>query len=151
MRLYIYAAIALALVSLGLYAKHQHLRADRATTRAQAAEASITALRAAHAHEQRIAKEASDGYQKDLARLSTERDKPLSVRVCKPARSAVPAAAGATGGSDASASGRERGEVAEDPRDGAGPDIGGALLEYGIACEATALQLTRLQEWVRAR
>lgn len=150
MRLYVYAAVTLAVIALGWYAKHQGDRADAAIARAESAEASITALRAAHAHEQRIAKEASDGYQKDLARLAGERNRKLSVRVCKPAAGAVPAAAAAAPGSDGSGAGRERGEVEED-RGRDERDIGAELLEYGIACEATGLQLTRLQEWVRAR
>ncbi len=146
-RLYLYAAVALALIGLGIYAKHQHDRAAKLQARAESVEASITALRAAHAHEQRIAKEASNAYQKDLARLNAERSQPMSVRLCKPARNSVPAPAAAPERTHAATTGHVGEETAPD----IGPDIGAELLEYGLACQANALQLDRLQQWVRSR
>jgi hypothetical protein len=150
MRLYLYIALALiALATLG-YVKHLHTKAgerDAAVAALTTERAARTAERAAHAHELKIAREVSHAYQSDLSRLQAERDRPLTVRLCKPRPVAVPAASRATERSDAASSGHVGREAAQDP----GPDIGDQLLEFGIACEANALQLTRLQEWVRAR
>lgn len=145
MKLYIYGAIALALIAAGLYLHNLQERASRvdaAEARAEAAENQITAERAARAHEQRIAKEASDGYQNDLRRLELERAAVPVVRLRK-CPVAVPAGGSAASGSDAAGTGHVGEEAAA--------DIGAALIAYGIACEGNALQLTRLQEWVRAR
>ncbi len=148
-RFYLIGVAVLALAGLLWHDHHQTQRANREARRADTAESSLTTLRAAVAHERKIAKEASDGYQKDLAELQRERTGVPVVRLCKPARAAVPAAAGAAGGPDAAGAGRVGEAPALDPVEG--PDIGAALIDYGIACEANALQLTRLQEWVRAR
>jgi hypothetical protein len=148
MKLYLYAAAALAVLALIAYEVRVHKKAARVDVAEAAvaqAHADMAALRAARDHELKIAKEASDGYQKDLARLERERDSVPVVRLrkCPP----VPAAGTAASRPDAEASGRVGETTAEDT----GPDIGAALIEYGIACEANMLQLERLQEWVRSR
>lgn len=148
-KLYLYAAAALALGALVWFARHEHQRANAATARAKVAEASIVTLRKAHDHERKIAQEASNAYQSDLRRLQSERDKPLSVRVCKPASPArsVPAGSAAASGSSPTSPLDNGQETAGD----IGPEIGDQLLEFGLACEANALQLDRLIEWVHAR
>ena len=144
LRLYLYAAAALAVAGLAWFAKHQYDRASVATLRAETAEASIVTLTKAHAHQLKIAQEASNGYQNDLRRLESERARVPVVRLCRPPRAAgVPASGAAANGSDAAGAGHLGGE--------ASPDIGAALIDYGIACEANALQLDRLIQWVRSR
>jgi Flp pilus assembly protein TadB len=147
MRIYAYIAAALALIGAAIYVNQLQKKASRvdaAEARAEAAENQVTAERAARAHEQRIAKEASDGYQSDLKRLETERTAPDPVvRLCKRAAASVPTGGSAATGPDAAG--------ATDHVEAAQTDIGPALMDYGIACEANALQLTRLQEWIRAR
>jgi Flp pilus assembly protein TadB len=147
MKLYIYAAAALALIGAALYVNQLQKKASRvdaAEARAEAAENQVTAERAARAHEQRIAKEASDGYQNDLKRLATERAVPAPVvRLCRSAPRPVPTEGGTATGLDAGG--------AADHVEAAQTDIGPALMDYGIACEANALQLTRLQGWIMDR
>jgi hypothetical protein len=148
-RLWLYVAALAALAGAGLYLHHlqeKASRVDAAEARAEAAENQITAERAARAHEQRIAKEASDGYQNDLRRLEFERASIPVVRLRK-CPASVSAGSAAAAGPDAAGAGRGGEEAAAD----LGPDIGAALIDYGISCEANALQLTRLQEWVLAR
>jgi hypothetical protein len=141
-RLVIYAIAALALIGGIWYVKRLHATAARVPVleRQVAQErANMAALQAAKAHELKIAKDASDGYQKDLQRLELERSNAPVVRLCKPVRNpAVSASAGTASGPNAGDS---------EP----GPDIGAALIEYGLACEANGLQLDRLQEWIRSR
>jgi hypothetical protein len=135
-----------AVVAIGGVLAHDHyvtkkLNATRVELRQ--ANANYTALRTAYDHERKIATEASHAYQTDLARLERERSNVPDVRLCKRPASSVPATTAAA----------ERPDAASPPDDGgeASPDIGPALLDYGIACEANQMQLMRLQEWVRAR
>jgi hypothetical protein len=147
-----YGLAALVVASLIAYEVRVHKKAaqrdiavaELASATAQF-KADVAALRAARDHELKIAKEASDGYQKDLARLERERDSIPVVRLrkCPPVSTAGTAASRP----DAEASRRVGETTAEDT----GPDIGAALIEYGIACEANMLQLERLQDWVRSR
>lgn len=138
-RLYIYAGIAAAILAGGFYVHHLRVSNTALTAELSTAKASLLA----QAENLRKANEASNLYQADLTRVSHERDSALHVRLCR-----QPVHSGATpAGSDAASPGHVGEEAAGDP----GPDIGNALLEYGIACEANQLQLTRLQEWVRAR
>jgi hypothetical protein len=151
-RLYAYLAAALLLLAGLGYVKHLHGKAaerDAAVAQARAAERRYTDLQALHAVQIKKAEDASNAYQSDLQRLERERSQPVPVvRLCK--RSAtVPAARPAASGSDAAEAGHVGETAAGDS--GAGPDIGQALIEYGLACEANGLQLDRLQEWVRAR
>jgi hypothetical protein len=99
----------------------------------------------------RKANESSDDYQKRLHALEDQRLEPFpSVRLCKQPTSAARVSASATAsGSDAAATADivKEAEGHSEP----GPDIGPALLEYGLQCEANALQLDRLQEWIRHR
>lgn len=137
LKLYGLIALAIAMASGLLYHRHVVKQRDRLQIALSAADAVISGLK----HDAKIAKEASDAYQADLTRLSSERAKPLSVRLCRsPAVQAGSAAAERPGSASA-------GHVGEE----ASRDIGGELLEYGIACEANALQLDRLQQWVRSR
>jgi hypothetical protein len=134
-RLYIYLALAVAAGGAYWYVHALQVKAARV----EAAEAMVTNLQ----QSLRKANEASKAYQADLTRLSGERAKPLSVRLCRsPVR--PPAAAA---GSDAEA----QGHVGEAAAVDIGPDIGDQLLEYGIDAEANALQLDRLQQWIRGR
>jgi hypothetical protein len=135
MRLYLYAALAIALASGAFYVHHLQKKAARV----EVAEAMVTNLQ----QSLRKANAASQAYQADLTRLNGERAKPLSVRLCRsPVR--TPAAAA---GPDAEA----QGHVGEAAAVDIGPDIGEQLLEYGIDAEANALQLDRLQQWIRGR
>lgn len=142
LRLYIYAGIALAFVSLFIHDRWTAKRYEHQ----KAANVTLTATINAERENTRKANEASNAYQADLRRLEDERSNTPVVRLCKPAR-VRPAAT--TAGSDAEAAGHVGGEAAENLV--AGPDIGADLLEYGIACEANMLQLDRLQGWIRNR
>jgi hypothetical protein len=146
--LYAAASAAVAIAGIIWYAHHQGERADRAEARAASAEASMKVLAQARAHEQRIAKEASDGYQNDLRRLELERASIPVVRLRK-CPASVSAGSAAAERADAAGAGRVGEAAAGDTIEG--PDIGAALIDYGIACEANALQLTRLQSWVESR
>lgn len=142
----IYIALACAAV-LGLLLWHDHHETSRANAAVAAQREALQALdaeRAARAHSDQIAKDASNAYQADLSRLAAQSHEPLSVRVCKPAhKDPLPAAGSAATGSDAAS--------APGDFEAAQTDIGPALIEYGLACEANGIQLDRLQEWVRKR
>ena len=135
-KVYAYLAAALALAGGLWYVHHLQVKAARV----DAAEAMVTNLQ----QSLRKANAASQAYQADLTRLNAERSKPLSVRLCRPVR-----APAAPAGSDAAAPEHVGEAPAVDSV--AGPDIGDQLLEYAIDAEANALQLERLQEWVRNR
>jgi hypothetical protein len=149
-KLYAYIALALMLAGAGLYVRHLAVKAgerDAAVAALEGERAARTAERAAVAHELKIAQEASNAFQSDLRRLESERADVPVVRLCRARPAAVPAASPATERPDAAGTGH----VGQAPAVDTGPDIGAQLLEYGIACEANALQLERLQGWVRAR
>jgi hypothetical protein len=152
LRLWLYGAAAVVLLAGLGYVKHLHGKAaerDAAVAQARAAERRYTDLQALHAVQIKKAEDASNAYQSDLQRLERERSQPVPVvRLCR-SPATVPAPRPAASGSDAA----EAGHVGEAPAgdSGAGPDIGQALIEYGLACEANGLQLDRLQEWVRSR
>lgn len=139
-RIYIFAAIALALAGSAYYVHHLRTRNAALTAELDTARASLVAER----ENTRKANAASNLYQADLTRVSHERDNALHVRLC---HSPAVRTGAAASGSDAAPTGHVGEASAGDP----GPDIGDALLEYGIACEANQLQLARLQEWVRGR
>lgn len=142
-RLYAYAAIALAIGGLLLRDHIVTKQRNAAVARANVAEASLTAER----ENTRKANEASIKYQADLTALRAARaDAPLPSVVCKRTRS-VPAASAATG-SDAARPADDAGENAGDRVE---HDIGPQLDDFATACEANLIQLTRLQEWVRGR
>jgi DNA-binding MarR family transcriptional regulator len=134
LRLWLYIGIAITVLAAAGYVWHLKGKADRVDV----LEATLKGER----ESTRKANEASKSYQADLTRLQSERAKPLSVRLCRPA--SKPAAP--RGSNDA-----PTGHVSEAAAADIGPDIGDALLEYGIAAEANMLQLERLQAWVRAR
>lgn len=143
MRLYIYTAIALAL--LGALWRYHYV--STALTRTRAELATATATLAQERENTRKANEASKAYQSDLARLERERADVPVVRLCNKSPS-LPASR-ATPRPDAEAPRHVSEAPSGDPEPG--PDIGAALLDYGIQCEANMLQLERLQEWVRNR
>ncbi len=121
LRLYGYAAIALAALGAAAYVWHLKAKADRvdaAEERALALEQSLGKLQAAIDHERKIAKDASDGYQAELNRI---RSAPSlgPVRLCRSPTGYVPAPAATPARPDGSAPGRVEGE--------AGGDIGPAL------------------------
>jgi hypothetical protein len=143
--------IGLAVAAIGGILWHDHWISKKyQATKAELvqANATITAERAAREHELKIAKEASDGYQADLKRLEAERVlEPVPVvRLCrKPAT--VSASGPAAVGSDAASTPND----VEAAQTDIGPDIGPALIEYGVQCEANMLQLDRLRQWVESR
>lgn len=155
-RLCLMIAAGAALVGLAFYGKSELKKANErdAAVSTLAAERHNHAVEISHVKEEaaaalaaiaanlKKAEVSSNAYQKDLAVLNAQRNEPLSVRVCRSAKP-VPAPSSAPGGSDA-ASTASNAEAAQ-------TDIGPALIEYGLTCEANGLQLTRLQEWVRAR
>jgi hypothetical protein len=141
-RLYVYAAIGLAIAGLIWHDRYQTKRADRLAAELSTATETLLAER----ENVRKANAASQAYQTDLARLESERRKPLSVRLCR--SPAVPATRTASG-PDAAPTGNV-GEAATGDS-GAAPDIGDQLLNYAIDAEANMLQLERLQGWVRGR
>jgi hypothetical protein len=145
MRLYLYAAAAMALLALFWHDRHVTKRLESTKAALSVAEATITAER----ENTRKANEASNQYQASLRDLERERANVPVVRLCRPpsAVSARPAA----GRPDATAAGHVGEAAAGDPVEAVGPDIGAELLAYGIDCEANALQLERLQGWIRNR
>ncbi len=146
LKLYVYAGLAIAVLAGVWYVRHLQTSRDAYEARALSAEDSIVTLRTAYEHERKIAKEASDGYQADLARLNSERDNVPVVRLRK-CPASMPASSSAAERPDAASPGH----VSEAVEGDTGPDIGAEILEYGIACEANALQLDRLIQWVKAR
>ncbi len=147
MRLYLYAAVALALIGLGLYAKHQHDRAAKLQARAESAEASVIAERKARRHEKEIADAASNQFQSTVSSLQDELSKrPLRPVVIRVPVSTMPQAgstARAPSGSDAQTEGRDHREAEK--------DIGPELTNYMLDCQINTLQLESLQSWVKSR
>lgn len=135
-----------ALLVVGYIAKERIQAKQLQETRSALKTATATIV--AERENTRKANEASDRYQADLNRLSTERSKPLSVRLCRSARVQPP---GAPGGPDAASAGHVGEAAAGDSGSIPGPDIGDQLLNYAIDAEANMLQLERLQQWVRER
>jgi hypothetical protein len=145
-KLYIYLALGLALLGAGLYVRHLAVKAgerDAAVEAYEALQESMATLKEAHAREIKNAQEQSNGYQSSLRRLESERARVPVVRLCRSASPAVPAIGSAPSGSHAAS--------APDDGGSASPDIGAALIDYGIACEANMLQLDRLRAWVAGR
>lgn len=145
-KIWLALAVAAALGGLLYHDRHETHRANEAVARAATAEASIKTLQAAYERERANAQKASNDYQNDLARLANERSSVPVVRLCHSPKP-VPAASSTTSGPDPASAGHLGDETAQD----SGPDIGPALLEYGIACEANALQLDRLIQWTKSR
>jgi hypothetical protein len=153
MKLYAYIALALALLSASLYVRHLAVKAgerDAAVAAYEALQASMATLKEAHAREIKNAQEQSNGYQSSLRRLESERARVPVVRLCRSASPAVPAAGSAPSGSHAASAPDDGGGASPDIGE-IGPDIGGELLEFGIACQANMLQLDRLRAWVAGR
>ena len=142
-RLYAYAAVFLVIGGVLWRLNYLSHKADRLEHANKYLVSSLKTER----ENTRKANEASQAYQSDLRRVESERSNVPVVRLCHGAPK-LPAAP-APGRPDAAPEGHVSGAAAEDPV--AGPDIGAELLEYGIACEANALQLDRLQRWVRGR
>jgi hypothetical protein len=152
-RLYTYAAIALALAAAGGYVWWLKGKADRVDVleRQLADEqASRHALQRAFDHERKIATEASNEYQAELARI---RSAPSigPVRLCRSPTGYVPAPTATPVRPDGSAPGRVESAPVEDPGPVVGTDIGPELDRYGGDCEAVGAQLRGLQGWVRRR
>jgi hypothetical protein len=149
-RLIIYGIAFLAIAGVvwaGVHVWNKAQRLDQVEREYSDYRESVKKLQAEQQRQLKIAQEASHAYQTDLRRLESERHDVPVVRLCKSKPQPVPAESGTSAGSDAATSGHVGGETPAD----IGPDIGAELIEYGIACEANALQLERLQEWVRAR
>jgi hypothetical protein len=145
-KIYLAIAALVALAGAGLYVRHLAVKAgerDAAVAAYEALQASMATLKEAHAREIKNAQEQSNGYQSSLRRLESERARVPVVRLCRSANPAVPAAGSAPSGSHAAS--------APDDGGGASPDIGAALIDYGIQCEANMLQLDRLRAWVAGR
>lgn len=95
----------------------------------------------------RKANEASNRYQARIAEL--EKPEPTAtpfpaVRVCNSAPARVPEARAASG-SDAAAAPDDA------PADEGNRDIGPDLKAFALRCEANAIQLDELQNWIRNR
>jgi hypothetical protein len=141
-KVWIYAAIAAAFAFVLMREKWAVDKAKRLSAENTQLVASLDVERKARAHEQRIAKEASDDYQKRLAAIDASPDLG-PVRLCKRPRVSPTPEAGTALGSHAEATGHVESEDA--------PDIGPALSDFVEDCEANAAQLESLQSWVRAR
>lgn len=141
-RFYLYAAAA-ALIGYLLWREHSLSRKLTASRyEVSVLQETLTVEREARAHEQKIAKEASDGYQKELARIRTADDLG-PVRLCKRAQVPKAAPSAATPGPDAASPGH-----VEEPD---ALDIGPALSDFVEDCEANAAQLNSLQSWILSR
>jgi cell division protein FtsL len=152
-KLYLIAGLAI----VAFLGWHSYKMKELKTTKAElarkelaldTANAQIAAEQAARAHEQRIAKEASDGFQTKVVELQNELAarplKPVVIRVRDDkALSASGSPTGTTPGPDAETSGRVVTEVEI--------DIAPGLTAYAMDCQLNAAQLSSLQEWVMAR
>lgn len=150
-KLLVYAALAIALLGVGLWVKKIHYEATvklpATIARAKQAEASIAALEIAREHERKISKDASDEFHRNVKALKDELASrpigPVIVRVPVRARGSVPATTTASERADATSPGREPATVEV--------DIERPITAYGFDCARTAEQLTALQSWVRSR
>lgn len=155
-RLYIYAAIALALGGLLWHDHYQTHKANRLARETNELRANYAALEAAHAHERKIAEDASHEFQRTVTALQAARaDTPVrTVRLCHGPANSVPAAADAASGAYAAGAGGLPDATGQHPRDrwgDDGPDIGPALYDEADRADLCPAQLTALQEWVRSR
>lgn len=146
------AIVGAILLAMLAWQTHRATKATKALAASEAAlaksTAQIAAEQAARAHEQEIAKNASNEFQRTVTTLQDELAarplKPVVIRV--PARSSLPQANGAAGaatGSDAEAEGRLDATVEV--------DIAAELTDYALDCQRNSAQLDALQGWVRAR
>lgn len=145
------ALILAAIAGLLWHDKHQTDRANRLARENATLAESIEAERKARAHELKIAKEASDGYAQRLNELQAARaDTPVrSVRLCRNASPAVPAATGTAIGADAGTAGEQPAAAGSDVE--IGPDIGAALYAQADDNDQRAAQCNALIRWVRSR
>lgn len=154
-RFYLIAAGVLALAGL-LWHDHylgtrlKSSRAETATERQRADNnaAQVLAEKAARAHEQEIARNASQQFQSTVTNLQGELSaRPIGPVVIRlPNYPKLPAATGAApapAGSDAEAAGRLDGTVEV--------DIAPALSDAWLDCQVNTAQLEALQGWVLKR
>lgn len=145
MRLYIYAAIALALAGLLWHDHYQTQRANREAKRANVAEATVIAER----ENTRKANEAAQRYQARADGLEADRrSNPLPAvivgRVCRSA-ARMPAAADPASSHEA-VEGHDARADAEDSD--AGRDIGPQLDDFATDAEENLIQCQELQRLV---
>lgn len=138
LKLYIWAAIALAFAGVLWHDHHQTKRANRLAEKANVLQASLVAEQ----ESRRKADESANRYAKRINALRGPRSPP-PVLLCKLPRS-VPHASIAASGTDASPVADDSG-VLEDV------DIGPRLDLSFLACEANLIKLEELQRWVRER
>lgn len=145
-RLYLYAAAALALLGGLWYVHHLKQLADRVPALEKAVKAEKAGRakdRTFYETERKQNEEITHAHLQDIRRLESERDKPLPRLVCRTA----PRAESQPAGHPHAAPEEHVGSVSAPD---SGRDVSEQLLEYAIAAEANALQLDRLQEWVRS-
>jgi hypothetical protein len=139
-RLYIYAAIALALGGLLWHDHHQTQRANRLAGELNQANANLKAERENTRKSNESAKRLQD---KNDALETDRRNNPLpAVRVCK--RAVVPEAR-------TTAVVDEAPQANDAPEDAGDRDIGPALDDFATDAEANLNQCNELIEWVRNR
>ncbi len=143
-RLYLFAALALALAGAFGYVWRLHGKAEERDEYKARAEA-VNQVLAKERENTRKSNVETLKYQSLYKSLQDERAKPLpAVRVSK-CPTSVPASSAAPSGSNDSTGGQLSGAATEDP----GADVSEALLSYGISCEANMIKLDRLQTFLR--
>ena len=144
MKLYIYAAIALAFA--GLLARDHIVTKQRnaANARASVAEATL----AAQIENTRKADEAAKRHETRADALEADRrDNPLpAVRVCR-----KPASVPQSGTAAVAHEAAEANDAGAHESDRDGADIGPALDDFATDAEANLIQCEELQRWLRLR
>lgn len=155
-KLYAYIAAGLLLASLLGYVAYLKHRADKVPVleRTIATERAATAaLKAAHAHERKIAKDATDDHERRLQALSAAAaDTPVrSVRLCRSPTGWVPAPVATASGTGAADTAGREGGAGQGDQAGPGPDIGDKLYALADEWDRRAAQCNSLIRWVESR
>lgn len=145
----IVAALALAAIAYQTYQRKQaERRAEVAEVRADQAEVQVEAEKVARAHEQEIARNASNEFHSHVqaleADLAARPLRPVVIRV--PVSSGVPeasSAARAASGADAEAQGRLNESIEI--------DLAPELTAYSLDCQKNTAQLEALISWTEMR
>ena len=151
LRLWAYAAAALAIIAAIGWASHIRYRAGYEAAEAVMAQkvaAANAQTRAAEERADKITRVKDSQWQEERNalqnRVTSLLAKPAApIRLCKqsPSRSELPAVSGATGQPDANAS--NSGSTMQ-----VGDDLGPKLVQYGGDCETYRAQLSALQAWI---
>lgn len=151
LRLILIGLLAATLTGAVLHVKRVTRERDAYKAEARQAQADYTALRDAYAHERKLAKDASDDYEKRLQDLSAAAAAtPVrSVRLCRSPTGYVPATAESAFGTGTPDPAGRAGEAGRDSE--AGAEIGDALYALADEWDRRAAQCNALIRWVESR